>query len=86
MTVDNPTPCKAAYLAEIERMRQVDGIDGVIMGCTEIIMLIGQADFHMPVFDTTRGRGFRAILTASGLSFRKPFMGVHRSCRWQADL
>jgi aspartate racemase len=42
---------KAAYLDEIARMR--DGIDAVIMGCTEITMLIGKDDFDIPVFDTT---------------------------------
>ncbi|MEO4001098.1 aspartate/glutamate racemase family protein [Mesorhizobium sp. CAU 1732] len=47
-------PSKAAYLAEIERMRRDDGIDGVIMGCTEITMLIGQEDIDLPAFDTTR--------------------------------
>lgn len=45
---------KAAYLAEIERMRRDDGIDGVIMGCTEITMLIGQDDIDLPALDTTR--------------------------------
>ena len=45
---------KAAYLDEITRMRRDEKIDGVIMGCTEITMLIGQGDFDIPVFDTTR--------------------------------
>jgi aspartate racemase len=45
---------KAAYMAEVGRMRRDDKIDGVIMGCTEITMLIGQSDFDIPVFDTTR--------------------------------
>ena len=45
---------KEAYIAEIKRMWLNDNIDGVIMGCTEITMLIGQRDFDMPVFDTTR--------------------------------
>lgn len=44
---------KAAYLAEIERLRRESGADGVIMGCTEITMLIGQGDMDLPVFDTT---------------------------------
>jgi len=35
-------------------MRRDENIDGVIMGCTEITMLIGQDDFDIPVFDTTR--------------------------------
>ncbi len=32
---------------------QARGADGVILGCTEITMLIGQDDFDIPVFDTT---------------------------------
>lgn len=44
---------KAAYLSEIERLRREKGADGVIMGCTEITMLIGQNDVDLPVFDTT---------------------------------
>jgi aspartate racemase len=30
------------------------GAQGVILGCTEITLLIGQEDFSFPVFDTTR--------------------------------
>jgi aspartate racemase len=52
---------KAAYVAEIGRLRRDDGIDSVIMGCTEITMLIGQSDFDMPVFDTTRIHAEAAI-------------------------
>jgi aspartate racemase len=44
---------KAAYLDEIERLRRA-GADGVILGCTEITMLIGAEDTALPVFDTTR--------------------------------
>ncbi|MGX5845460.1 aspartate/glutamate racemase family protein [Mesorhizobium sp. PL10] len=47
-------PSKAAYIDEIARLRRNEKIDGVIMGCTEITMLIGQSDFDIPVFDTTR--------------------------------
>jgi aspartate racemase len=47
-------PSKAAYIDEVARLRRNEKIDGVIMGCTEITMLIGQSDFDMPVFDTTR--------------------------------
>ncbi len=32
---------------------QADGADGVILGCTEIGLLIGQGDTPLPVFDTT---------------------------------
>ncbi|TPJ34141.1 aspartate/glutamate racemase family protein [Mesorhizobium sp. B2-8-3] len=45
---------KSAYLDEVGRMRRAHDVDGVIMGCTEITMLIGQGDFDVPVFDTTR--------------------------------
>jgi aspartate racemase len=57
---------KAAYLAEIDRMRRTDGIDGVIMGCTEITMLIGHDDFDMPTFDTTRIHAEAAVDFALG--------------------
>ena len=45
---------RTAYLDEVARMRRDDRVDGVIMGCTEITMLIGERDFDVPVFDTTR--------------------------------
>lgn len=44
---------KAAYLSEIAKLRREKDADGVIMGCTEITMLIGQGDTDLPVFDTT---------------------------------
>lgn len=44
---------KARYLGEIERLRAA-GADSVILGCTEVGMLIGQEDLDLPVFDTTR--------------------------------
>jgi aspartate racemase len=44
---------KAACLREIDQLRR-EGADGVILGCTELTMLIGQGDLDLPVFDTTR--------------------------------
>ena len=44
---------KAAYLEQIKRLRCA-GADSVILGCTEITMLIGPDDTELPVFDTTR--------------------------------
>lgn len=44
---------KAVYLAEIEALRRA-GADGLILGCTEICMLIGPEDTELPTFDTTR--------------------------------
>ena len=49
----------------VEELRS-DGADGVILGCTEITMLIGQADLDLPVFDTT------AIHAEAGIDFMVP--------------
>ncbi|MGF7209691.1 aspartate racemase [Skermanella aerolata] len=38
---------------QIERLRQA-GTEDVILGCTEITMLIGAGNTDLPVFDTTR--------------------------------
>jgi aspartate racemase len=42
---------------------QHEGADGVILGCTEICMLIDQVDCDLPVFDTT------ALHVAAALDF-----------------
>ncbi|TIO39150.1 MAG: aspartate/glutamate racemase, partial [Mesorhizobium sp.] len=52
---------KSAYVEEVGRLRRDEKIDGLIMGCTEITILIGQGDFDMPVFDTTRIHAEAAI-------------------------
>jgi aspartate racemase len=44
---------RAAYLEVIGRL-EAAGAQGVILGCTEIELLIGQGDTHLPVFPTTR--------------------------------
>jgi aspartate racemase len=44
---------RAAYLAVIERLAGA-GAEGVVLGCTEIELLIGQDDVDLPVFPTTR--------------------------------
>jgi aspartate racemase len=43
---------KHNYLAIIDALRQ-RGADGVIFGCTEIMLLLSQSDVDIPVFDTT---------------------------------
>ena len=53
---------RSAYLDVIERLRAL-GADGVILGCTEITLLIGQSDTDLPVFDTT------AIHAEAGVDF-----------------
>ena len=44
---------KEKYLQVIQRLAQ-EGAQGVVLGCTEIGMLIGQADTMLPVFDTAQ--------------------------------
>lgn len=56
---------KAVYLAEIDRLRAA-GADSVIFGCTEVGMLIAQADLDLPVFDTTVIHAERALDFALG--------------------
>ncbi|MDP1653753.1 MAG: aspartate/glutamate racemase family protein [Rhodocyclaceae bacterium] len=44
---------RAAYRAIIGRL-VAQGAEGIILGCTEIGLLVGPADSPVPVFDTTR--------------------------------
>ena len=43
---------KAGFLKIIQSL-QAQGADGIILGCTEIPILIKQADVSVPIFDTT---------------------------------
>lgn len=51
---------KAVYVDLVRDMFN-RGAQGVILGCTEITMLIGAEDFSRPVFDTTRIHVKRAL-------------------------
>ena len=44
---------KAAYIKIINQLI-AEGAEGIILGCTEIPMIISQADVAVPVFDTTQ--------------------------------
>ena len=44
---------KAQYVEIMERMVS-DGCEGVILGCTEIGLLVGERDCRKPLFDTAR--------------------------------
>lgn len=44
---------KAAYIKIINQLIE-KGAEGIILGCTEIPMIISQADVAVPVFDTTQ--------------------------------
>ena len=54
---------KRRVLDMIAGAQDLAGVDGVILGCTEIGLLIGDDDLDMPVFDTT------AIHAAAGMTF-----------------
>lgn len=51
------------YLQIIEKLKE-RGAQGVILGCTEIGLLIKQEDTNLPVFDTTQIHGKKAALLA----------------------
>ena len=53
------------FLSVIEKLRQ-NGAQGVILGCTEIGLLVKQADTTMPVFDTTHIHATKAAMDAIG--------------------
>jgi aspartate racemase len=44
---------KDRFIQIINRLADEEGAEGVILGCTEIPLLIKQEDVSMPVFDTT---------------------------------
>ncbi|MEJ7627121.1 MAG: aspartate/glutamate racemase family protein [Ferruginibacter sp.] len=46
-------PTKKIFIDEIDKLAGL-GADGVILGCTEIPLLIKPADCPLPLFDTTR--------------------------------
>jgi aspartate racemase len=56
---------RAAYVDIIEGMAQ-NGAGGVILGCTEIGLLIGQEHVSIPAFDTTRIHAEAAVAFALG--------------------
>src|SRR6266446_7440486 len=43
---------KHSYLAEIDKLLP-QGAESIILGCTEVGILIGQQDVGLPTFDTT---------------------------------
>ena len=53
---------RKVFLGIIEKLR-LQGVQGVILGCTEIPLLIRQGDVDVPLFDTT------AIHCAAAVAF-----------------
>jgi aspartate racemase len=51
---------KAEYLRIIATLAHA-GAEGIILGCTEIGLLVSQADCSLPLFDTTRIHALAAV-------------------------
>ena len=45
---------REGYIRIINRLVNEEGVEGVILGCTEISLLVKQEDVSVPVFDTTK--------------------------------
>jgi aspartate racemase len=58
---------KEQYIRIIDRLIREKGVQGVILGCTEIPFLIKQEDVSVPVFDTTKIHSEAAVRYALGL-------------------
>jgi len=54
---------KAQFIDVIEQMA-AQGAQGVILGCTEIGLLVHEADCNIPLFDTTRIHAEAAVAYA----------------------
>lgn len=58
---------KDGYLKIINRLIKEDSVQGIILGCTEIPLLIKQKDVSVPVFDTTKIHAEAAVNYALGI-------------------
>jgi aspartate racemase len=56
---------RAAYVDVIDRLVDA-GAEGVVLGCTEIELLVGPDDVDVPVFATTRLHALAAVDLALG--------------------
>jgi aspartate racemase len=56
---------RAGFVAVVDRMA-ARGAEGVILGCTEIPLLVSEADVGMPLFDTTAIHAEAALRYAVG--------------------
>lgn len=60
---------KAEYVRIMEQLIS-DGAEGIILGCTEIMLLVGQQDSAVPVFDTTTLHAVAAVEFALGKTIK----------------
>jgi len=57
---------RAEFVRIINRLADEEGAEGVILGCTEIPLLVHQSDVNVTVFDTTRIHAEAAVDYALG--------------------
>jgi len=57
---------REGYIRIINRLVKEEGAQGVILGCTEIPLLVKQEDVNVPVFDTTKIHAEAAVKYAIG--------------------
>ncbi|MDD5116537.1 MAG: aspartate/glutamate racemase family protein [Candidatus Omnitrophica bacterium] len=58
---------KKGYVRIIDRLIKEEGAEGVILGCTEIPLLVNQEDVSVPVFDTMQIHSEAAVKYALGI-------------------
>ncbi|KKC45101.1 aspartate/glutamate racemase family protein [Acinetobacter sp. V2] len=66
------------YIAIIERLI-AEGAQGVILGCTEICMLIGELKFSVPLFDTTTIHAKEAVSFSLNENKNSNSANLHKS-------
>jgi len=62
---------KQNFIQIIDKLLQ-RGADGIILGCTEIPLLVKQKDISVPLFNTTTIHAEAAVMTAISVYFRDP--------------
>jgi len=66
------------YMAIVERLI-AEGAEGIILGCTEICMLIGELKFSVPLFDTTTIHAKEAVSFSLNENKNSNSANLHRS-------
>ena len=70
---------KERFIQIIARLAEDEGAEGVILGCTEIPLLVKQEDVSVPVFDTTAIHSEAAVRYS--LNGKSPSGGRRMRCR-----
>lgn len=66
------------YIAIVERLI-AEGAQGIILGCTEICMLIGELKFSVPLFDTTTIHAKEAVSFSLNENKNSNSANLHKS-------